>query len=171
MHHYDYCEKPIEIVQEVDAEIYQAFVANMPIVCVDIFIYCPKRQAYLMVKRSQEPAKEEWWYPGGRMWKGESFEATAQRKCSDEVGISEVSIEVLDQVYNTIFPRSAWGCPTQTFNVIALAVLDKDQEAKLDPLHEEYRWVPIEEKPEKDYLRSVYDQVLMRLRCAVQPAS
>lgn len=151
-----YSNEQISLVKEIDANIYKKIVENMPIPCVDVFIYCQKNRSYLMVKRSQEPAKGHWWFAGGRMWKGESFIYTAKRKCEGEVGVSPTFVWQLEGAYNTIFPRSAWNCSTHTVNAIALAVLEDVPVTQVDDNHEACVWVKITENPQDDYLSSIY---------------
>ena len=52
--------------------------------CCDIILvrYNPetKRKECLLVERASEPVKGVWWWPGGRILKGETFFDAASRK-------------------------------------------------------------------------------------------
>ena len=45
------------------ARKYKEFIHYMPICCVDVVVHVGR--SFLLVKRIQEPAKNEWWFPGG----------------------------------------------------------------------------------------------------------
>lgn len=136
---------------------YYAHAVNMlPICCVDIFVYNPTTQKYCMVMRKQKPAQHEWWYPGGRLFKGESFFDCAQRKCSEECGLTVMPLHVLD-VYSTIFPDSEWGCQTHTVNIAVFAVaVDTDIKEQLDENHGDLTWADIATEPTNPYLKDIY---------------
>ena len=57
---------------------YKKILEYIPICCVDVVI-CHFNKI-LFVKRNTEPAKNEWWFPGGRVYKNEMLEETAIRK-------------------------------------------------------------------------------------------
>lgn len=69
----------------INDNLYQSILANIPIVCVDVAII--KSNQVLLVRRNREPAKGEWWLPGGRLYKNESLSACAVRKAQEETGI------------------------------------------------------------------------------------
>ena len=50
---------------------YKAILANIPIVCVDLIIINDGK--FLLLKRDNEPAKGEFWFPGGRILKLETI--------------------------------------------------------------------------------------------------
>jgi 8-oxo-dGTP pyrophosphatase MutT (NUDIX family) len=89
-----------------------------------------------------------WWLPGGRLLKGETFFAAAQRKAREETGLTNVSCIQILGVWNTFFPTSNWDNETdkgtQTVNPIVLVELnDVDEDVKLDDTSEEVRleWI------------------------------
>jgi ADP-ribose pyrophosphatase YjhB (NUDIX family) len=101
-----------------------------------------------LVFRSSEPVKGVWWLPGGRLLKGETFFAAAQRKAREETGLTNVSCIQILGVWNTFFPTSNWDNETdkgtQTVNPIVLVELnDVDEDVKLDDTSEEVRleWI------------------------------
>lgn len=135
------------------SDVYGNLVRDTVVCCVDILLvrYNPttKRKETLVVERSSEPAKGHWWLPGGRLLKGETFFAAAQRKALQETGLSCVKpIQVLG-VWNTFFPRSSWDTEeskgTQTVNPIVLVeILEDATDIKLDDQSENYRWIGLD---------------------------
>jgi len=65
---------------------YHRILSSMPLLCVDGVIRNSSNQV-LLVKRSNEPLKNHWWVPGGRVHKGETLEYAFRRKMREELGI------------------------------------------------------------------------------------
>lgn len=97
-------------------ELYGAIVRETVVCCLDIVLVrwnaLQQHKECLLVLRTSEPAKGYWWFPGGRICKGETFFAVATRKAQQETGITAVRPVQLLGVWNTFFPRSAWDHPT-----------------------------------------------------------
>jgi colanic acid biosynthesis protein WcaH len=81
---------------------YQQIIKYLPIVSVEALIV--KDDALLFLKRKNEPAKGEWWFPGGRVRIGESLEDALQREIKEETGLEVVSPKLIN-VYSRIFPE------------------------------------------------------------------
>lgn len=126
-------------------EFYGAAVEMLPIVCVDVILCRPRRSAYgtdstdekevLLFYRRDAPAKGIWWWPGGRMFRGETFFTTALRKIRDETGQQDADITPIAvlQVWNTFFPDSSWDAQrqagregTHTVNIVVFCELRSD---------------------------------------------
>lgn len=69
----------------IEQGLYNEIIALIPIVCVDVAIAYDNK--ILLIKRGQHPAKDEWWLPGGRLFKGETLEDCAIRKAKEETGL------------------------------------------------------------------------------------
>lgn len=147
---YEYFQ-PIKEVGHLDSGFYSKAVQNLPIVCVDIFLYDSKQKKYLVVKRDQEPLKGSYWFPGGRINKGESFFKAAKRKCKQELGVKVVPKFVLD-VASTTFENSAWNVESHTVNVIVVAEIKNDPKINLDNLHSGFEWRDIEKDVQENYI-------------------
>lgn len=151
-------------------DLYASMVHDAIICCTDIILvrhnpYNHKKEC-LLVERGSEPVKGAWWYPGGRMYKGETFFDTALRKVKEEAGIDLTStshtkakdlvLQVMG-VYNTFFPTSAWDTETQkgtqTVNAMVLIVLPHNPnhaennftyDVMLDETSERYKWISLD---------------------------
>jgi 8-oxo-dGTP pyrophosphatase MutT (NUDIX family) len=129
-----------------------------------------KRKECLLVERSSEPVRGVWWWPGGRLLKGETFFAAAIRKAHEETGIDASHVRPVQVlgVWNTFFPTSAWDNEssrgTQTVNPIILVEITKDNvEIKLDGTSGGYRWISL--VPDLALNEDKYvQQALLRLR-------
>jgi colanic acid biosynthesis protein WcaH len=77
----------------IEESEYKNLKKKIPILCVDL-ITRNKEGKILLVKRVNQPAKDTWWFPGGRVMLGESRLDTARRKLKEECGIfSDKAIE------------------------------------------------------------------------------
>ena len=115
---------------------YKKVLENFAIPCVDVVVVCGHE--FLLVKRKNEPAKGEWWVPGGRVFKGEKIYEAAKRKVWEEVGLKVLSLKQLF-AEDTMFETSAFGVSTHTVGIIYSARV-KSRKAVLDRDHSEYKW-------------------------------
>jgi ADP-ribose pyrophosphatase YjhB (NUDIX family) len=70
----------------INKKLYSKVVKSLPIACVDILIKNNDNEL-LLVKRQNNPKKNCWWLPGGRVKHGEKREAAAKRKANEECGL------------------------------------------------------------------------------------
>jgi colanic acid biosynthesis protein WcaH len=73
----------------------------LPIVSVEALIVIDG--ALLFLRRNNEPVKGEWWFPGGRIRKGESLQEALRREINEETGL-QISDHGLINVYSRVFP-------------------------------------------------------------------
>jgi colanic acid biosynthesis protein WcaH len=88
----------------IPKKTYRNIVDAMPILCVDAIIRNDQGQV-LLVKRTNEPLKGEWWVPGGRVYKGEGLEDSIQRKIKEELGI-DINIKGVAGYYEDQFEKN-----------------------------------------------------------------
>jgi ADP-ribose pyrophosphatase YjhB (NUDIX family) len=74
----------------------------MPIASVEAVIVM--EESLLFLKRNNEPAMGQWWFAGGRIRKGESFEEALHREVLEEVGL-KISAYKLINAYSRVFPK------------------------------------------------------------------
>jgi len=140
-------ERESNIVPE---ETYKLILAHMPFPCVDIIV--ATENGVLLVWRDNEPAKDQWWLPGGRVFKGETLEECALRKAREEVNL-ECSFKRLVHVEETIFETGPWNIPVHTVNVCALLEPIDDRIPVLDNMHSKIWWLKsLDELPLHDYV-------------------
>ena len=70
----------------IEKSIYQQILKVMPISCVDLVVE-DANENILMVKRRNDPAKNMWWFPGGRIFFGETRGLAVKRKLLEECGL------------------------------------------------------------------------------------
>lgn len=109
---------------------YKKILDLTPIACVDLLVVCGKE--FALVKRNHEPLLGVLWLPGGRIFKGETFEKTIKRKLRDEMRISSKKILSIKQLVTgeTFFKTSAFGVSTHSINATFLVnVTEKNLDA------------------------------------------
>jgi colanic acid biosynthesis protein WcaH len=62
----------------ISSAIYDQIIGLIPIASVDAVIVI--NDSVLFLKRKNNPAIGQWWFAGGRIHKGESFEETLERE-------------------------------------------------------------------------------------------
>ena len=109
--------------------IYDQIVDLMPIASVDAVIVM--NGALLLLKRKNNPAAGQWWFVGGRINKGESFEQTLRREVKEETGLEIESFRFIN-VYSRFLPER---------HDVTIAYLCKCQESKIEinDEHSEYK--------------------------------
>jgi len=153
-------------------DLYGKMVRDCVVFCVDIILVRKTddgRRECLLVKRSSEPVKGVWWWPGGRMLKGETFFDAAKRKARQETGLTDVTCVQVLGIWNTFFPTSNWDTATekgtQTVNAIVLVELNSvGVDVSLDNTSEDCRWISLDPKvAEKNCEDKYVSQGLLRL--------
>jgi len=127
-------------MNNIPQELYDQILQHMPIPCVDVAIV--SKGTILLVKRSDPPAKNEWWVPGGRVLKDEKMHETAARKCLEEVGI-DCHIGPIVHTAETIFPTGPNDIPVHSINSCFLAYPKEtvDRIVNLDNHSYDFKWV------------------------------
>ena len=130
----------LNMKQFIPQKLYDQILKNMPIACVDVAIV--SEEAVFLVKRKDDPAKGEWWVPGGRVLKGEMMKETAIRKCRDEVGI-DCDAGPIIYTAETIFSDGPDNIPIHSINsCFYMKPKNGKLSVKLDMLHhEDCKWV------------------------------
>jgi colanic acid biosynthesis protein WcaH len=95
-----------EPVEWIPDDEWVTIVRNVPIVSVDLVVLTD--DGVVLAKRTNEPAKGEWFVPGGRVRKGERLENAAHRVAEEELGIEVEIVESLG-AYEHLYSESDVG--------------------------------------------------------------
>ena len=93
----------------IPEDLYSQIRRVMPIPCVDLVV-SDESGCVLLIKRKNEPARGQWWFPGGRVHYKETREAAAVRKLREECGLEAMRIEEIG-TYDVILdiPSPGWS--------------------------------------------------------------
>jgi len=125
----------------VPEDLFAEFTARMPQICVEVVL--DTDEGILLAKRTNAPAKGEWFWPGGRLYKGEELEAAARRVAREELGIP-VEIEERLGVYAHFWETSAvaGAVSRHTVNVVfRVSPVESTFEIDLDDQHDAWRFL------------------------------
>jgi mutator protein MutT len=117
----------------IQEKTYETITSLMPIPAVEAIIINSKNDL-LLLKRNNAPAKGEWWFPGGRIRKGETFFQTLSREVKEETGL-EVKVLGFIGVYERIFPER------HDIPIVFLCRCRDDQNVILNSEHSDYKFL------------------------------
>ena len=141
---------------KINSITYKKILEHIPICCVDVVIcHCNK---ILLVNRNNEPAKNEWWFPGGRVFKNEKLEEAAIRKAYEEVGIKVQIVKIIG-IYETMFDKGPFDDLKSGVHTINICFLVKPTlenfKIKIDDTSSDYRWIDKIEENLYPYVKKV----------------
>jgi colanic acid biosynthesis protein WcaH len=135
----------------IPEDLFGEFTARMPQVCVEVVL--ETAEGVLVAKRENDP--QVWFWPGGRLYKGERLDAAARRIADEELGIA-VDLRERLGVYEHFWEEEDLdGSSTRhTVNVVFLARPETDgYEIELDEQHSAYRFLTEVEPGLHEYVR------------------
>lgn len=116
-------------------------VENMPIPSIDMVVYDPDEDKFLLGRRTSEVANGYWFVIGGRIKKHESYREACYRIADEEAGLD---IEIAEKLgaYEHFYPEA--DCDAETgkhYTPTAFVVhADSSQELVTDDQHADLQW-------------------------------
>jgi colanic acid biosynthesis protein WcaH len=102
-------------------EKFLTIIADTPLISIDLIIRNPAG-AILMGRRINEPAKDSWFVPGGRIYKNEDLEDAFKRITNDELGFELKIMQArLIGAFTHKYPINALGAVGVTTHYVVLA--------------------------------------------------
>lgn len=123
----------------VDESLYREILKYIPIPCVDLLVTDPLGEI-LMVKRLNEPARDLWWFPGGRVYIQEARREAAIRKLREECSLTPLRMRELgtfDLFIDVPDATRSHGITTLFHAEVA------NRNVALDPQSGEARWASL----------------------------
>jgi colanic acid biosynthesis protein WcaH len=127
--------------ERIPEETFAEFLSRLPQVSVELFL--ETERGVLLVRRTNEPAKGEWFWPGTRLYKGERFDDAARRLAEEELGL-DVNVGEHLGTYEHFWDTGAFDGvdSTHTVNVVYRAEpADPGAEIDLDGQHDDVMFV------------------------------
>ena len=122
-------------------ELYNNIIDVVPIICVDAIII--SNQKCLLLKRNNNPEKNSYWFPGGRIIKNEFIQDAVIRKAKEETNIT-CSYKKILSIEETIFKADDIHMHgVHTINICCELIASERFEIKLDNNHSSHIWVDI----------------------------
>jgi colanic acid biosynthesis protein WcaH len=120
--------------------LYKKIYAAVPLPCVDVVVE-DARGNFLLVWRKNLPDRGTWWFPGGRLLRGERLAAAALRKLREETGLKGKVVGLMG--VHEYFARPGAFPGTTAHNialVLRVRVKGTRPAVRLDRQSGEYRW-------------------------------
>ena len=130
----------------LDLQTFNVIIENAPLVSIDLCLVCNGK--ILLGNRCNEPLKGQWFTPGGRIFKNESWQTALKRIALTELGLPSVKwahFELMG-IWDHFYPNSICNEKRTTHYVnlphfIELASIPK---IRLDNQHSELRWFDLD---------------------------
>ena len=124
------------------AKTFKTVIENTPLVSIDLCLVCDGQ--LLLGKRTNEPLKGEWFTPGGRIHKNETWRDSLLRIAEAELGLHGIAVEVfaLMGVWDHFYKNSApdQDISTHYVNLPHYAEFKSKPQISLDDQHGECNW-------------------------------
>ena len=119
---------------------YKDIVAYLPILCVDLLIL--HNGKCLMLRRANQPAFGQFWFPGGRVHKCETLREAATRIAKEETGLKCDFLQIVS-VEETIFPKNEEiATDKHTVNICCrMELISSPELIVLDKFHDSFEWI------------------------------
>jgi len=134
---------------KISSSLYDLIVDVLPIASVEAVIV--KDDSLLFLRRNNNPVRDQWWFPGGRIRKGETFEETLIREVKEETGLDVIESELVN-VYSRIFNER------HDITIVYLCKCKPDK-ITLNSEHSEYKYFKTPPKDLHQYLIEVINDL------------
>ncbi|TSC82496.1 MAG: colanic acid biosynthesis protein WcaH [Parcubacteria group bacterium Gr01-1014_20] len=142
------------VTKLIPPALYRKIHQVLPIVTVDLVV--KNNQEFLLVKRKNNPEANAWYFPGGRVLKGERLVETAKRKLKEEVGVSGKNWKFLgvhDHFYN---PKASYfkGFASHVVAIVFEVEVKRKVKITLDDQSSDFKWFRKIKANSDPYLRT-----------------
>jgi colanic acid biosynthesis protein WcaH len=131
----------------LDINTFRAVVKNTPLVSIDLCLVHDNK--ILLGKRNNEPLRRQWFTPGGRILKNESWQDCLKRVTKSELGLNfnDVSEFTLMGIWDHFYPNSAVedAISTHYVNLPHYYFLKEKPNLLADEQHDNLLWFDLEE--------------------------
>ena len=149
----------------IPEEEYTRIQAILPILCVDCLVVHEKK--CLLLRRTREPEKGRYWFPGGRVFKGESIKDSAVRKAREELNL-DCKYERTISIEETIFAQQGnMHSDIHTVNICCQLSAHNFDNLIIDKSHDGYIWVDLEQVKNLDIHSAVFEPLSKCLQSLV----
>lgn len=115
----------------IENKLYDTIKKSMPIPCVDLLVNYAGN--LLLMLRNNEPGKDLWFVPGGRIYRNESLEEAVKRVLIEETGLQPTKITQVSTIAH-MWPEA------HTVTTYYKVEVDPDK-VRPDKQHRDYRWI------------------------------
>lgn len=129
----------------LNQKTFSEIIQNTPLISIDLIVTNRENQI-LLGKRVNEPAKNFWFVPGGRIYKDESLEQAYKRIVHNELGLNNNLPQAnFYGLYEHFYDNNVFNNEFGTHYIVLAHKLMIDSEIKVNNQHEAYRWFEVDE--------------------------
>ena len=136
----------------IPADDWRTIVTNVPIVSVDLVIR--RDGGVVLGRRTNEPAKGNWFIPGGRVLKGETRREAVGRVAAEELGIEVEIVESLGAFEHLYDTSDVSGVDSKHYLANGYVVDVVDGKPEPDDQHDTFRVFRSPPEPCHEYVRA-----------------
>ncbi len=140
----------------IPEDVFGECIDRLPQVCVEVVL--THDGGVLLARRTNPPAEGEWFWPGGRLRKGERLDAAARRIGREELGLVvtvEERLGVQAHFWDTAAPAGAES--RHTINVVHEVTPADGLDVTLDDQHDDWRLLSEREPGLHEYVCEYLD--------------
>ena len=138
----------VNYINYLDNEEWKFCVNRLPIIAIDLIIK-NKYSEILMGRRLNNPAKDSFFVPGGRILKNEKIEDAIERISNDEISKTyKIKDASFINYFEHFYPNSIWEDKNISthYIVLAFSIRTKIDEFNLKNQHSEFKWISCKNK-------------------------
>jgi len=145
----------------LEKKLFSDIVKNTPLISIDLIIENEEGQ-FLLGKRVNEPAKDFWFVPGGRIYKNETLDNAFRRIVQEEIGLDITREEaVFYGLYEHFYENNVFNTKFGTHYIVLAHKTKVSKMPNVNSQHSAYQWFAKDEllnkidvhKYTKDYFR------------------
>jgi len=134
----------------LNTEIFREVIKNTPLVSIDLIVK-NNDSKILLGKRVNEPAKDFWFVPGGRIFKAESLDDAFSRICQSELGVLlRREISYFYGIYEHFYTNNVFSDEFSTHYVVLAHQVHLNSITQVNDQHEAYQWFGVNELLTRD---------------------
>ena len=134
----------------LDKAVFSSVIQNTALIAIDLIIENSENKI-LLGKRVNEPAKNFWFVPGGRIFKDETLDSAFSRTVREEVGLElQRDTDNFYGLYEHFYPNNVFDDKFTTHYIVLAHKITTDKELILNNQHESYQWFDKEELLQRD---------------------
>ena len=161
---------------KIPQEKYNYILENIPVSCVDIVFVNLYENTVLLVKRNEEPKKDCYWFPGGRVMKGERRENAAFRILKEECGINSKEyhgflheLHTMDTIFDAPEDLKFGKIVVHTINSVFLFLPTKEMLSTFDAIEADTFEINTDKTISGHHWYPLYDMPMGKLLMPLDP--
>ena len=122
----------------IPKDIYDQICRVMPIPCIDLLVTDATGRV-LLLKRKNEPMKDQWWFPGGRVFFNETRHQAVIRKLKEECNLIPSTVNELG-TFDLFLDKPENDLPSHAITTLFRVLVEREDPIEIDGQSLEAEW-------------------------------